>query len=76
MSYAPTTDPKFLERWSRGFAVSPEILLLIRYFARAGSKDFEFFSSFESIADRIRGLPPLTCVNRVQAASASASRSR
>lgn len=62
MSYPPTTDPKFLgtlESWLRN---QPEVLLLIRYSHAAGSKDFEFFSSFQSVADRIRELPPLTCV--------------
>lgn len=62
MSYAPTTDPKFLgtlESWSGS---QPEILLLIRYSHAGGSKSFEFFSSFQSIADRICKLPPLTCV--------------
>lgn len=62
MSYATTTDPKFLGTLESWFRSQPEILLLIRYSHAAGSKDFEFFSSFQSLADRIRGLPPLTCV--------------
>lgn len=62
MSYAPTTDPKFLGTLEQWFRSQPEILALIRYSHAAGSKDFEFFSSFQSLTDRIRALPPLTCV--------------
>jgi hypothetical protein len=62
MGYRPTTDPEFLgtlELWLRG---QPEVLTLIRYSGAAGAKDFEFFSSFQSLADRIRELPPLACI--------------
>lgn len=62
MGYAPTTDQKFLgtlEAWLRDMS---EILVLIRYSRAAGSKDFEFFSSFQVLSDRIRELPPLACV--------------
>jgi hypothetical protein len=62
MSYASTTDPKFLGTLESWFHSQPDILLLIRYSQAAGSKDFEFFSSFQSLANRIRELPPLTCV--------------
>jgi hypothetical protein len=60
--YASTTDPKFLgtlESWLRGL---PEILVLIRYSAAAGNKDFEFFSSFGTLSNRIRQLPPSTSI--------------
>src|SRR5882757_9953771 len=62
MSYTSATDPKFpgtLESWLRSL---PEILVLIRYSAAAGSKDFEFFSSFAALSNRIRQLPPSTSI--------------
>jgi hypothetical protein len=62
MSYAPTTDPEFLATLELWLCSQPEILALIRYSASAGSKSFEFFSSAQSLTDRIRALPPLTCV--------------
>jgi hypothetical protein len=61
-SYAPTTDPKFLGMLESWLQSQPEILVLIRYSHAAGSRDFEFFSSFRALADRIRELPPLTSV--------------
>jgi hypothetical protein len=60
MGYASATDPKFLgtlEGWLRD---RPEILVLIRYSHAAGNRDFEFFSSFGALANRIRQLPPST----------------
>jgi hypothetical protein len=62
MGYASATDPKFfgtLESWLHGL---PEILVLLRYSAAAGSKDFEFFSSFAALSNRIRQLPPRTSI--------------
>jgi len=57
-NYTSTSDPKFLrtlESWLKGRC---EILVLIRYSHAAGSKDFEFFASFQSLLERIRELPP------------------
>jgi hypothetical protein len=62
MSHASAIDPKFLgtlESWLRGL---PEIFVLIRYSAAAGNKDFEFFSSFETLSKRLRQLPPSTSI--------------
>jgi len=62
MGYASATDPKFLgtlESWLRDL---PEILVLIRYSGAAGNKDFEFFSSFGILSNRIRQLPPGTSI--------------
>jgi hypothetical protein len=62
MRYTSATDPKFLgtlESWLRDL---PEILVLIRYSAAAGNKDFEFFSSFGTLSNRIRQLPPSTSI--------------
>ena len=62
MSYPPTNDPTFLRTLESWFDTQAEILLLIRYSYAAGSKDFEFFRSFRSLAERIHKLPPRTCV--------------
>ncbi len=62
MSYTPTTDAKFLGTLELWLRTQREILVLIRYSAAGGAKDFEFFSSFQSLTDRVRCLPPLTCV--------------
>jgi len=62
MSYGSTTDPKFfstLETWIRE---KSEILVLIRYSHAGGIKDFEFFSSFQVLAEKIRELRACTCV--------------
>jgi hypothetical protein len=62
MSFASATDRKFLgtlEAWLRS---RPEVLLLTRYSHAAGAKDFEFFSSFQDLSERLRQLPPRTSV--------------
>jgi hypothetical protein len=56
------TDPKFLETLENWLRDVPEILLLIRYSAAAGNKDFEFFSLFRILSNRIRQLPPGTSI--------------
>lgn len=61
-NYESTTDPKFLGTLESWLQSQPEILVLIRYSHAAGSRDFELFSSFQNLADRIRALPPLTSV--------------
>ncbi len=62
MSYASTTDEKFLGTLESWFRSQPEILVLIRYSHAGGRKDFEFYSSFQNILDKLRELPPLTSV--------------
>jgi hypothetical protein len=60
MATVSATDAEFLgtlESWLRD---RPEILVLIRYSGAAGNRDFEFFSSFETLSSRIRHLPPST----------------
>jgi hypothetical protein len=57
-----TADAQFLntvEHWLLG---QTEILVLIRYSRAAGSKSFEFFTSFAVLEDRLRQLPPETSV--------------
>jgi len=61
-SYTPTTAPEFLGTLESWLSSQHEILVLFRYSHAAGSRDFEFFSSFQSLSDRIRELPPLTSV--------------
>jgi hypothetical protein len=56
------THPDFLgtlERWLSGL---PEMLVMIRYSAAAGNRDFELFSSFEVLSNRISQLPPSTSI--------------
>jgi hypothetical protein len=60
MSDASATDPKFLRTLESWLRCLREILVLIRHSAAAGSKDFEFFSSFAVLSSRIRQLPPRT----------------
>jgi hypothetical protein len=62
MNHASSTDTEFLntlESWLNNLS---QILVLIRYSAAAGNKDFEFFSSFEDLSKRISQLPPSTYI--------------
>lgn len=62
MSYRPTTDPRFLgalEEWLRS---SHELFLMVRYSHACGGKSYEYFSAFLALAERLRQLPPRTCV--------------
>lgn len=62
MSYVASTDQRFLATLDDWLRSQPEILVLIRYLHAAGSKDFEFFTSFDTLLNRIRHLPPLTSI--------------
>src|SRR5689334_10954464 len=62
MNPASATDPGFLGTLESWLSRLPEILVLIRYSAAAGSKDFEFFSSFGVLSNRIHQLPPRTSI--------------
>lgn len=62
MSYVSTDNPAFQATAARWIAERHEVLVMIRYSHAAGSKDFEFFDSAEAFLDRLRGLPPRTCV--------------
>jgi hypothetical protein len=62
MISARTTDPKFLATLEAWFKHHGEILVLIRYSHSFVTKGFEFFSSFATLAERLRELPPLTTV--------------
>ena len=56
------TDSKFLNTLENWLRARPEILVLIGYSHAAGNKDFELFSSFKALSNRIRQLPPRTSI--------------
>ena len=62
MSYISPIKESFVATLERWFRDQPEILVLIRYSHAAGSKSFEFFSSFATLSERLRPLPPRTSV--------------
>jgi hypothetical protein len=62
MNHAPTTDAEFLRTLKDWFRSQNEILVEIRYRCGGGSQDFELFSSFQALSDRIRELPAGACV--------------
>ncbi|MBK3660502.1 hypothetical protein JJE66_04455 [Bradyrhizobium diazoefficiens] len=57
-----TTDLAFLSTLENWLRSRPEILVMIRYSAAAGRKEFEFFSSYESLARLLNQLPPITSI--------------
>src|SRR5215510_14359664 len=59
MSYVAITDPKFLGTLETWFLNQKEILVMTRYSHAAGSREFEFFSSFSDLSARLRQLPRL-----------------
>jgi hypothetical protein len=62
MVESSAADPKFLstlETWIRALR---DMLVLFRYSAAAGNKDFEFFSSLGALSQRIGRLPPSTSI--------------
>jgi len=62
MDLTASTDKTFLEMLQRWLVDQREILLLFRYPYAAGSKSFEFFSSYEAVLDRLSELPRRTSV--------------
>ena len=62
MGVKSTASEEFLrtvEEWLRS---QPEVLILIQHSRAAGSKDFEFYMSFEVLQERLRQLNAETCV--------------
>jgi hypothetical protein len=57
-----TKDKRFLGLLESWLESKPEILVLIRYSRAAGNKDFQFFSSFAVLSDRLSHLSPSTGV--------------
>jgi hypothetical protein len=54
MSYASTTEPKFLGTIEDWFRTQSEILVLYRMRRGGGAQYFEFFSTFDALLARIR----------------------
>jgi len=48
-----------VEEWLRS---QPEVLILIQHSRAAGNKDFEFYTSFAALQERLRQLNAETCV--------------
>ena len=62
MSFKSAAGEEFLstvEEWLRS---QPEVSILIQYSRAAGNKDFEFYTSFATLQERLRQLPAETCV--------------
>lgn len=57
--YTPTTNPKVLAKLEKWFHSQPEILVRVRR-PRSGSEEFQFFSSLEALAERMRDSVPYT----------------
>jgi len=62
MSYVSSTDIPYQKKVQSWIEANGEVLVLFRYHAAAGCKDFEFFQSFEAFQDRVANLPSRTCV--------------
>jgi hypothetical protein len=62
MSNSPTTDQDFLGTLENWFSSQNEIVVEIRYRCGGGSQDFELFSSFLALSDRVRELPAGACI--------------
>ncbi len=62
MSYSPTTNPDFLGTLESWFQSQPEILVEIRFRCGGGSQDFELFSTFQALSDRMHELPSGACI--------------
>jgi hypothetical protein len=56
------TDPRFLGTLESWLSCVSEILVLIQYSHAPGNKEFEFFSSFDTLANKIRNLPLRTSI--------------
>jgi hypothetical protein len=57
-----TTDKEFLKTVEDWLRIQSEIMILIRYSRAAGSKSFEFFTSFAGLKERLHQLKAETCV--------------
>jgi hypothetical protein len=62
MTLTASTDKTFLSKLEQWLLSQPEVLVLIRYANSAGSKSYEFFSSYVLLIERLRQLPPRTSV--------------
>jgi hypothetical protein len=55
-------NPAFLDMIENWLRTRPEILVMIRHSRAGGRKEFEFFSSYDSLIARLGRLPPRTSV--------------
>ena len=62
MDYGSATNPEFFNVLESWFGNLAEMLVLIRYSASAGSREFEFFASLDALSARMRELPPRTSI--------------
>src|SRR4051812_17605338 len=62
MGYISSKNHEFLRTLENWFRSRTEIMVLFRYSHSAGAKDFEFFSTFQSLVDRMQSLPARTCI--------------
>ena len=62
MSLESATSEDFLRTLEIWLQSESELLILIRYSSAAGNKDFELYSSFALLQERLRQLPASTCV--------------
>ena len=62
MGYQSTQCLSFCSTVQQWIQERGEVLVLIRFHASAGSKSWEFFSTFSSFQERMGTLPPQTCV--------------
>jgi hypothetical protein len=62
MSNISTTNVSYLKTLQEWLQSQGEILVLIRFPYAAGSKSFEFFTSFHKLSERLRELPRRTSI--------------
>jgi len=62
MAYQSTSSPDFLRLVEEWIQENQEVLVMIRYSAMAGSKDFEFYYSIDGFKNRLSELPSRTCI--------------
>src|SRR5436309_543994 len=62
MSYPSSTSAPFLSIVQAWIETAGEVLVLIRYHASAGAKEFEFFGVMSAFQGRLAALPPRTCI--------------
>ena len=62
MALRSAADRQFLKTIEQWLQSQSEILVLIRYSRAGGNKSFELFTSFAVLDERLRELPPESCV--------------
>jgi hypothetical protein len=62
LNYVSSADAEFLNALKLWLRDESEVLVMIRYSRAGGSRDFEFFTSFASLSERLCQLPPSTSI--------------